>query len=490
MQALLSPLLVAALAASPAGEVALPLELDVAGGTRTVSLALERAQVEVRIERRGKPRLRARLLPSADAAAPAPVLEVEQGRSSLVLRRPPVGDDPEAPRIAVELVLDPRQQLELRGRELGVRISASGGRRGRAEKPAGDAPATEAALPAIDELPPPALTLQLAASELDLDGLDAGSGRLDLRAEDSTITLRRTRGPLLLEVRGGSLDGEDHDGLAMLTAAGAEVRLAGYRGPLAFTTRGGRLGLVERGDGVIEGRAEGGGVALDGWTGRATLEGSGAQIDVAGGEQVELRVRGKGLDVTADRLQGSIEAELTGGRLHGARLAGKIEISARAQAAIDLSDLGERLDLILVDEASARVTDLDGWLEARLDGAGLEVDGARHLTVRGERATVVADRIPRLETVSLRDSRVELDLTLSEQDLAVALKGASSGRIRLAMPCIAAVAADRDTLDSRVHVAGCALASRNNPILARDPETVRLVVSVDKDGELDVEGVP
>lgn len=480
-----------------AENLALPARLPIDKTTvSTLSLLLDQAVIEIEVDDAATPSLTAAAIA---AESPSEALRIETRDHSLSIRR---GANESAPRpIRLRLVLGSEQTLEISGRALELDLQAPIEEATRDE-------ATHEVAKGEDET-------ERATSEENLEQqFDGLSWRYHLRLEDSAaelegvvatrlevkgseVRLRATSGPLLLDSEDSTIESEDHRGQIRVLSAASKVEIERQLGGLLFETDGGELTVIA-GHGPYQGDAAGALVSLLDWQGSAKLDGEGARFEVRDGYAgCEIEIAGRDLDIDVVRLEGALTADVEGGRLNGTALYGRTVVAARKEAQLALADLGgELVDIQLTEGASADLSGVDSVLEVKLDRARAEVTGARQLGVKGVQAEMVAEAIESVRMISLKNSLFDLDLTSLERHPAMALRGASEGRLLLAQPCVVRLAGKIELVDANARVTGCDLVTLASPKAERMrgqrgyPEgTIVLVTNLEEGGKIEVKGV-
>ncbi len=480
----LAPLIAGALAAllaatgGLAAEVQvleLPAEIALDGASLTFDLAAAELAIEVRPV--AAPTLRARL--AKDDAASAR-LELEEGDDKMKLSRPAANGDP--PRLLIEAVIAPGQQLQLTGRRLTVRIDAL------PPQPAADAPTAGSEAAAATEI---TWRLILEDSEADLVGLD--SPVLDLTATD--VWLAGGSGDLDLTLTGGSARVRDHRGKLKLVASDAEVAVQDHRGALTPRLDGGSL-EVTGGHGNLDATAENALLRLDGWNGPLRLRGSDTTLEAraAPGPRAPWKIEGTGLQLALAEIAAPLTVNLDGGSFEGSGLSSKIVATAKNGTRLDLAELAAALQLTLTG-AEARLSDLGGALKAELADAFLEADGVGLLTLTAERSRIAARRVGPVYKCEVTDSELDLDLESNAQKPSLKLSGTSRATVRLATPCLVQLQGPAAMVDRQVRLTGCDLlvpgqrmGGRKAILRYGDQPLTILRAEVSPDASLEVEG--
>ncbi len=284
--------------------------------------------------------------------------------------------------------------------------------------------------------------------------------------------------------------------MAITATDDAELEVEGHRGDLALELDHSRL-LVTGGESRCHGRLRGGWAQLEGWRGQGQLTGSDAIVEVllAGGPETELTLEGQRLEVTVDHYEGAFTARLRGGRLRGADLAGRTEVTGSSAAFVDLAELEGEVRLSLAGGASAQMTDIAEKLVAEVEGSRLETERVGNLNLVAERAEVFVTELARLGSAKATDSRLELDLTRLDHDPSLVLKGAGRAHIRLRSPCEVRVVQPGEIREERAKVTGCEFRTRSDarerfPVHTVVEGAVKLIASVSEESSLTVEGTP
>lgn len=472
---------IAWIGAGPAPEsLGVPFDLPL-GDATLIALVLDHADLRVRVDEQAIPGLRARL---AGTPKPRPTvrLEVQRTGRKLLVRRA-TAEAPDAPRppIALELVVRSRHRLELEGRALGIEITAP--------LPTGTRSAGSSELPEHGTLPPARWHLRLDDSQARL----VGTENARIEARDGLVELIDTTGALQLAVTGSTVEVERHHGYLHLDAEQAEVKLHHLRGAFEIDQHGGSVEGFDLGETLVA-TADQGTLSVQGWGGKATLHGSQSRMVVEGGRaNASLTLTGRELDAEVHDHAGPLQAQIEGGSLRATTLEGPIEAKGHAHADIDIEQVEERVDMTLEDASAGHLVDIRDRVYVKVDDSRVEVDGAEHFGARGENAEATVRNIARLEIVSFKNSRIDLDLTQIQHHPALALKAATEAHVRMPMPCSVRVAGPAFAIENKVRVTGCALYTRGHmpprDKLLRSPDERALVVNVVEDGSLDVEGV-
>ncbi len=450
----------------------LPAEIALDAASLTFDLAEAELAIEVRPV--AVPVLRARVAKDDGASAH---LELERDDDDhLELSRPAVDGDP--PRLLIEAVIAPGQQLQLAGRRLTLRIDALPPE--PAAGPAASGSATETSFRLI-----------LIDSEADLAGLE--SPVLDLTATD--VWLAGGSGDLGLTLTGGSARVRGHRGKLNLIASDAEVTVEDHRGALTPRLKGGSL-EVSGGRGNLDATARNALLRLDGWNGPLRFRGSDTTLEAraVAGARAPWKIEGAGLQLVLAQIAAPITATLDGGSFDGSGLASRIVVTAKNGTRLDLAELAATLQLTLTG-AEARLGDVGVALKAELTDAFLETDGIGQLALTATRSQIVARRVGLLYKSEVTDSELDLDLESNAQKPSLKLSGTSRATVRLAIPCLVQLQGPAAMVDRQVRLTGCDLlvpgqrmGGRKALLRYGDQPLTTLRAEVSPDASLEVEG--
>ena len=469
-----------AMGAGPAPErVQVPFERSLED-TQHHTWVLDRADVVIRIDDTRPAMLRARLPESARRHSV--FFEVQQADGRFALRRPPAptGDEAPRPTVLLEAVVGSGTNLDLasHGGALTLDGAPSDAARQRAPR----------AIPEPGTLPAAPWRLDLRDSQARLVGIE----HAEVTAAGGVVQLLDTTGAVRLQVDGGAVESEGHVGYLHLDLVDTEAEVRALTGALDFNLGGGQLEAFEIGE-VIQGRAAGGFVVLEGWRGRASLHGETTRMTVRrGGDEARLDIGGRSIDANVDDHGGPLVAELDGGALRANTVFGPVTATGRAQATIAVSYTEERVDLTL-EQANGSALGIPTTAYFEVTDGRIEADDVGRFAARGENAEATVRGVRRLDIVSFKNSTIDLDLTDIRHHPAIALHAATEARIRMPMPCLVRVAASTFAVENKVRVDGCRFMHPGNmppreQRLPREGER-SLVVNVVDEGSLDVEGV-
>ena len=490
---------------------------------------LDVASLEIVLDPNATPTLRALSAPASGAPAagapdaPRPALAVSSDGGIMVVRRVPdeAGEATAvSPRLILELVHHPASRLQVFGSELDIVVT---GQRAELEDTRADEDEAEvgdqndeddvdededgddedddeedgdeqeagaAAVALFDPEDPHRRFFDLAASDIDLIGVEGTS----VRAVESYLHATGTRGRLTLAFESGTADITGHRGTLELTSLDSEITLSESVGRVASAITGGSL-IAKGGSGQLNGRFIDALLRVEGWrAGRFVVAGIGATVEARGFAGVRLELRGDGLDVALDDLQGHLLAELAGGSFTAGQVAGPFEVKARDGAELSIDGVQGQPTLTL-ENSSARLVDVAGTLKVNVRGGRLDVDGAQRLDLAAANADVVAGRFKRLIKADLTDSRVDLDLWELASQPRLSLRGATEARVRLRTPCTVKLG-EVDLLAGRADVTGCELHSQSLRRTRQERRGVSgnrrivLTATLSEDSTLEVEGAP
>lgn len=488
-------------------------------------VVLDGAEIDVVVDAEAPQSLRAEPLgserPGADGDPEPPArlsLQTHEGR--LTLGRLVDGGAERDP-VRVELVIHPRTELAIIGRDLTVTGAGSGRRDAAAEDDAvrrrdrdddrqAEVGRTERASSETDGSPAGRLQLDLEASSVDLFGvvsprieLDGGfvaldqtrgratltinggtltvgghEGPLDGLATDSSVTVDSVRGELQLDLLGGTADVLGGVGLGRVTAREASLRLVRRQGPLIVALEGATLELADLGTPTPE-TARGG---------SATRLHS-LQLEVRSGSRLSL-----------DRVAGALSVVLEDAALEATELEGRLEVEARGDVDLALRDVRAA---VRVEQTGGRValSEVDGPMQLTLTDLSLDLDAVRGLTLQGRGLELTGSGVASIGRVALEASSVDLDLTaVDARRLALRFVGPSDVSLTLPAPCVVQFqsveeAGSGDELEvESVDVTGCDLRLPEQPLRSirtqqrygREPLTA--ILEIDAEVDLRVRG--
>ncbi len=523
------PVFLLALSATPVpAQDVFELPLELTPPQAPLVFELDNASIDVVLDAEAPAVLRARSMSKAGSEGAALAAFSDAGK--IVVRR--AGDAGDAgtpaaaepgPRLRLELVIDPEHWLEVVGSELDVAVQGQLKVEGEedddedekdgkndeddedededeeddedededGEEDEDDEAGADESQPLVPAEPEPDhnLWLEVTAANVNLAGVEGAQ----IIASGSYVHIGRTRGPLTLTLEGGTAEIQEHQGILVLAGTEAELTLTDVQGQVEPAISGGSL-LVRGGFGKLAGRADDALVSLDGWRGPVTVEGDGTTVQARALRGVRLQLKGQGLEVGLEDVQGYLLAELTGGSLSAGEFQGQAQITALAGAMITVETMRGN-PILTVTNGSARFTDVDGLLRANVSDGRLEVDGARQFELIAARAEVTAGRISRLHKIEITDSQLDLDLTEILHPPDLTLKGSTEARVRLRTPCSVKLG-EAQLLNGQADVSGCELHSQTLRRTRYERQgldgqrRMTLKASMGEDSTLEVEGVP
>ncbi len=374
------------------------------------------------------------------------------------------------PRLRIDVALGPGRTVHVAGADLAVRA--------------------EDTLP--DGSGGVALRLALERSTAKLSGVRIS----ELQAVASSVTLTGNEGALALTLTGGTTQVQGHQGRLELVATGADVAVVGHQGQIVPDLEGGSL-EISGGEGTFSATVAGAHLSFDDWRGPVEVRARDTVIEARGAEHRDRwQIDGSELQVILDRVWGTIQATLEGGRLSASDLSAAVEVTAGGSR-LDLTEVVGSVTLALTEDAEAVVAGVAGGVEAEVIDSRLEVERVDRLKLTGAGADVSARGVARLEPLELSDSQLALDLRDSRPGAAtLELRGAGYAGVQLQEPCIVQLTAEA-ALDHQVETTGCELRAFGEEVSRRqdrlrygDLPLARLSVTIDRDAVVDVEGEP
>ena len=427
------------------------------------------ADVEIVADPTAKPVLR---VSAADVGgAPVTPLESWIDGGALMVRRSVEAKGGDSARLRVQIVIGAEQELRLVGHDLSV-------------------VARETRYDGVTA--PPGLNLDLEGSELDLEG-----GRdAVVEARDCSLFLSGTRGLLTLSLDAGSARVSGHEGDLKLTAADTEVALSDVHGKIEPALAGGSLD-VRQGTGRMISRADDAVLLVEGWDGQFDLNGSGTTLNARDSvEPAPWKIAGDDLQVTLERIAGTLAARIEGGRLEAREMGSTLSILATHGADVDLAELTALTDLKIHEGARASLADASE-IQVEVEDGQITADRIVKLRLNGTRAQVQASEVEKLPWLEMSDSDLDLDLGTMNQNASWTLSGAGWARVQLPTPCKVKVEGSRDLVGDQIDVSGCELdlpgqpgRSKHQHLIYGSRKPVILIVKLGEDYELEVEGSP
>ncbi|MEM7582921.1 MAG: hypothetical protein AAF560_06040 [Acidobacteriota bacterium] len=336
----------------------------------------------------------------------------------------------------------------------------------------------------------PSVELRVDQSNINLFAVEGV--RID--ASDSFVRAEQTSDLLYATLVGGSVEAIGHEGPVDLSAQEAEIWLEDARGKVVFEIEGGALS-VSGGSGHREGKIRDGFGRFEGGRGAAIVAATDANLEVATVTQANVQLSGSGLEVALEEVQGRIETNMLGGRLTGRDLSGQVKVTARGDTEVELETLNGPLNLSLESGSGARVTGLAGAIQGSVHDGRLEVDGVRHVQLRGQRSELRLAGIERIRQIDVTDSILDLDLSGMRHDPLLTLRGASEASVRMQAPCGVKLDASSQAQFAQVSVSGCMMHSQSQGRVMFQQRGIEgnrqmmLRLAVSADSTVDVEGV-
>ncbi len=427
-----------------------------------LSFELDGADLFLTTRTDGLPMLSAQVTTGESAA-----LDMVSAGGQLSVRRS-AGGGGVMPRLRIEVKLGPGRSVNVAGRDLTIQAENK-------------LPAGKGGL---------GIRLAIEASRAKLTGVRISR----LEATASTVTLAGAAGDLALDVRGGKIQLQDHEGRLEMKAGAALVAVIDHRGQIAADLDGGSLEIVG-GDGTLTATAAGAELFFDSWHGPVEVRARDSVIEALGTEHRDRwQIEGPDLQVILDRVWGQVGLELEGGSLDASGLSAALQVSAEA-ARLDLAENSGSVTLDLQDGSEAAVIGVVGRLEVEVSDSQLEIDRVGQLKLSGSVADVTARGVEHLDSLELVDSQLALDLRSSRPTASLELRGAGYASVQMNEPCVVQLAAE-SAIDAQVDTSGCELRGSDEQFLPRDDRARfgtmpnRLTATVGPDVVLDVQGEP
>lgn len=433
-----------------------------------VRLELSRAFVRLVVDGDAAPTILVATPPDAQQEASARLVSTREGGLTVTM----VQDSKSATEPVVEISIRAEQRLTLVGEQL--RVQATLATEEGADGPSGT-------------------VFRLSDSEMDLQG----GTDLHIEARNSSVWLDGSGGTLNLNLSDVTAEVRRAVGVVELQASGSDVTLLDAEARLTLDVQSGSL-QIQGGTGTmarIESRQAQ--VTVERWRGGLNTIGDGGSLDLRENEsQKPWMMRGSNQIVRVENTAAPLTVSSAGGSFEGTGLSLPVRLQGSEQTQIDISDSTANLDLDLVGGASARITNLEKRVLAKVDDARLTLDGVGLLTLNGRGLELQASGVQRLGPVDLSDSNVELDLSDSRQAAQVRLQGSGRARFALGSPCVVKLAPSGGdgpqpvVVGCELRIPGVPVAQANRREIYGDQRPMLFTLDLGGDVEVEVEGNP
>lgn len=487
--------------------------VDVAVGAGPVVVEMHRAEVHLFIDPDGENFVQV-IDPQAQPAVDPSTLRSEQREGAWhVVRSEDAERPPGPPDVRVDIVLTPGTPITVRGHGLSVIVEDTAFVRrqvgsetedgetedgGTEDGTAPDVPVLRAGETARGAASPTRqeslVRLDVKASQVEVWGV----ADLAVVSEESDVRLEGTRDRLTLECKESQVVLVRHRGALQARGEGGETLVDDGRGSLNFDWRRGEL-TFEGGEGKLSAHLEGTSLATDSWRGDLALEGDNALIRVDDGRSSGrgLDVRGKDVDLQIGDWRGNLNLVLDGGRLGGGPWRGKLSVTAREGATVDLEPMFGELKLWLRRGARARLQGVTGALQADVESSELELEGTtRKLEFTGKEATASLSGAEHMRKLRATASTVTVDLaSLKGSRPTIEALGGSRVRVDILAPCLVDINSPNAVNTSNLDISGCeskrlGVGRRGGraPTRVDGAPMTRIVVRLSDDSSVEVEG--
>jgi hypothetical protein len=293
---------------------------------------------------------------------------------------------------------------------------------------------------------------QLTDSEADLSKIPPAT----IVAENTSVHCEGGTGDLGLELNWSNLTVVDRDGTVRLASLDSEITLERLSGPVEFEMERGGLRLVD-GAGTVQGRNTEGYVTANGRDGALTLTGSDASFEVRDGSTGQLKIVSSESISIIDNIRGHVNLDAIGGQVSMDSVQGNLTATISEGGQLTNDTHYGAISLNLKDEAYGEVNRSQSTLKAHVSWAELRVNDAKSLDLTAESSRATLGGIRQLAGFDVRDSEVELDLTLANtRKLTLHVGDGSAVEVLLTSPCQVQV---RESAigGSGINVTGCQL---------------------------------
>ena len=263
------------------------------------------------------------------------------------------------------------------------------------------------------------------------------------------------------------------------------------RGQVQADLLGGSL-VAQGGAGQLTAKSEDTSVRVVAHRGVSTVQGLRSTIELrelANFSRVTLDTRDS--QVTAADSLGIFMVQQSSGTFDGRDLRGSMQIAARADATVELSNIDGKVG-VEGEESQFTLAQLPRAVEISVNQSVLQLQEIGTLTIQGTANEITGGEIVVLRKLEVIESAVDLDLAKVQGRVAMSLKGDSDAKIELASPCVVHIVGGNES--ERVDVSGCHLqahqlsGARNAHISRSLRVTTTLSVTLDNDVSLSVRG--
>jgi len=393
-------------------------------------------------------------------------------------------------RLVLELWLGRSQTLNIAGSDLDVEVHVAyqeAAELGDVAEPEEGTEGESSTSGDSDQLSPASnpLEIRVDSSQVELSGVVNPS----LVITSSNAILDHCSGAAALELEGGTARVADHEGSLDLRGLAAEFTLDTTNGRVTFALAGGGLYARDT-QGLLSGQADEATVQIDSQIGPTDLRGTDTSFDLRSGRG-GVKLVGAFLDVGVSQWAGSVEARLTGGGVRGDGWRSTASVTATEGAFVEVRDVIGPMTLTLGPETSATVGRVRKGLKAGLDQAYLEASDVKNIDLSGRSSEVVLSGIRKLDKLEAVDSELDLDLRDMHGKQKLVLHRGTRATVELTSPC--------QVLTTGVGAAGGAVVNGCEHAIRRAGRrqsttqgslAVRLIVALDEDASLMVDGSP
>ncbi len=467
----ISFILVLLLCAAPlkASPSALDHLVRVVQGNR-VHIDMNRTTLTIHVSPTAEPGIRAWSEPN-EADRLDQLVVVKDSTGALITRSSPEGDSP-LPRISVEIHLRSDQQLIVMGHDLDLTISFDSEAPQPDEIPSGpQIDVSNSSIRCIGQIPS---RLVAISSTVDLEG---GTGDIHLELESSQVEIRQLVGNIGAKTVGGDLRVKDAEGKLTANMSQGTLMAGGISGPLSI-------------------QVEDGAVDLQDCQGQTNITARSSDIGIYGLSAPQVTVHGSDLRVTAARLTANGSFLLASSTVDLQDLNGNLTLRLTDGCQIEADGLvGEVGFHIEGPGSSARLSRLDGPLQAFVADGRFEVEDAKSMNIECRHADIELTNILSLGKVLSRACTLRLNLPESSTKPFLTLAEGSQATATLGQPCLVEANGKGSNLQLAVTVLGCNLKNaRSGRSTARSALTkhaaVTLRANMDETSTLDVVSSP
>ena len=402
----------------------------------------------------------------------------------VVVARGPGGPDR---RVALRVVLNRSQALEIAGASLDVSIEDRAAAAAEGRRPGGVAAAEAAEGNRV-----PLVRVRLSRSTLRARSLDLAGRSFSVVAESSEVDVEACSAPLDAELSGGALRLSGHRGAARIVGRQASISLEEGATPATVQLEEGEL-TARNGEGNLRLTARDARLLVSQWRGPAQVDSTGGtlQVERSPGSVLDLKLA----DAQASLVQGSgrTTATCTRGSFELDGYGGPVVLKASDRTSVATRDTSDRLDLEVTDGASVRVADAQGPVTARVRGTPLNVERARSLLVDARGSEVDLRGIAALKPALLDDCRGEVDLREASGTLVLTVTRSTGLSLLLSDPCEVRAKGPGGELGSGIDCSGCDLRLAATPpgasrrLLGGTKRTI-VALTIDEGSRLQVRG--